>query len=90
MSFAVASSPRACAPPCSSRCSWWVLSKGAPEAVQRLLGVVPPHYEACYKVSEFVWAGEGRLRLRLWLQLRCIYAGDREVCAGPVAPITHR
>jgi cation-transporting ATPase 13A1 len=37
--------------------SWWVLSKGAPETVQRLLAVVPPHYERCYKVGRDGRAG---------------------------------
>lgn len=31
--------------------SWWVLTKGAPEVVQGLLGSVPQHYERCYKVG---------------------------------------
>lgn len=37
---------------CTRCCSWWVLSKGAPEVVQGLLATVPPHYQKCYKVRQ--------------------------------------
>ncbi len=41
--------PPTCLPSPQRQCSWWVLTKGAPEAVQKLLAHVPLHYESCYK-----------------------------------------
>ena len=34
-------------------CSWWVLTKGAPETVRSLLGIdhIPKHFDQTYKVG---------------------------------------